>query len=179
MSETERTMLDRVHQRYSQTNPGNGPRYTVAEHVRLYPGFAGYGRKERMRTADALVVDAWASSGHLVHGIEVKCSRSDWLTELKDLSKADAWRPYVDHWWVAVSDPSIVRAGELPADWGLLVPFTTPSTLLQRRPRVYGPAASLKVRKQAPYIGKSQWPFELVVTYGKAVRRTTERRLVP
>ncbi|GAA4120556.1 hypothetical protein GCM10022215_24320 [Nocardioides fonticola] len=55
------------------------------------------------------------------HGHEVKVSRSDWLTELRDPSKADAFRPYVHGWWLVAADASIVR-DDLPAGWGLMVP---------------------------------------------------------
>jgi hypothetical protein len=50
----------------------------------------------------------------------VKVSRSDWLRELKDPSKAAEFIPYMNCWWLAVSDKRIVRPGELPDDWGLL-----------------------------------------------------------
>ncbi|MGV7669122.1 hypothetical protein PJN91_17265 [Mycobacterium kansasii] len=36
---TERQMLDYLHKRYTQTNPGNGPRYACAEHVKDAAGF--------------------------------------------------------------------------------------------------------------------------------------------
>lgn len=117
---TERDMLDALRRRYSK-NHGNGPRYVYAEHVRNQCGFGGwYGKDElRLRTIDALVIDLWPSSGHVIEGFEVKVSRSDWLTELKDPSKAEAFRPYCHRWWLVVPDVNIVR-DDLPEGWGLL-----------------------------------------------------------
>lgn len=156
---TERSMLDLIHQRYSKVNPGNGPRYVVAEHVRNQCGFGGYWGTGPLRTADALVVDLWPSSGHLVHGFEVKVSRSDWLTELKDPEKAEAFRPYCDHWWLAVPDAAIVR-DDLPVGWGLLA---------------LAPNGSLRVRHRADKIDRQPMPFEMTAAWLRAVAKTATR----
>lgn|GEM_PF-602132 len=73
------------------------------------------------RHADAVAVGLWPSRGLLIEGIEIKVSRSDWLSELKNPKKADAIAKYCDRWWLAAGDESIVQPGELPANWGLLV----------------------------------------------------------
>lgn len=62
-----------------------------------------------------------ASRGRGIDAHELKVSRSDWLRELDDPAKADAWWPYCTRWWV-VAPPGIVRDGELPAGWGLMEP---------------------------------------------------------
>lgn len=64
----------------------------------------------------------YRSKRHALHGFEVKVSRSDWLRELKAPSKSVAISSYCDYWWLAVSGPDIVKPGELPPEWGLLVP---------------------------------------------------------
>lgn len=71
------------------------------------------------RYADAVAVNLWQSRGHAIHGFEIKVSRSDWLRELKDPSKAEPVYRYCDHWWI-VAPKGIVKAGELPPNWGLL-----------------------------------------------------------
>ena len=152
---TERMMLDLIHKRFSATNPGNGPRYVVAEHVRNQCGFGGYNGDGRLRTVDALVVDLWPSSGNEIHGIEVKVSRSDWLTELKDPDKAEAFRPYCDRWWLAVPDASIVR-DDLPPEWGLLV--------------VSG--GTLRARRRAPKFARHSMPFGMTAAWIRAVAKT-------
>lgn len=117
---TERDMLDRLNNRYASSN-GNGIRYARAEHVRVTAGF------DARRTCDYMALDLWPGgygakrTGPMLHGHEVKVSRSDWLTELRDPEKAEAFRRYCDFWWLVVSEKSIVKVGELPIGWGLMV----------------------------------------------------------
>ena len=130
---TERSMLDALRRRYS-ARAGNGPRYIFAEHIRNQCGFGGYWGLDglKLRTADALAIDLWPSSGHQIHGFEVKVSRSDWLTELKDPEKAEAFRPYCHGWWLVVPDVTIVR-DDLPDGWGLLALDKSGELRIKRR----------------------------------------------
>ena len=129
---TERDVLDLLNRRYSET-VGNGPRWARAEHVRDRLGF------DARRTADYVAMQLWPGMPHGVnlalHGHEVKCSRSDWLTELRDPDKAEAFRPYMHYWWLVVSDPAIVKPGELPAGWGLMVVTGNGLRVKHRAPR--------------------------------------------
>lgn len=117
---TERDMLDRLNVGYGAYN-GNGFRYARAGHVRVTAGF------DARRTCDYMALDLWPGgyglrrTGPLLHGHEVKVSRSDWLTELRDPDKAEAFRRHCDFWWFVVSDRDIVKVGELPDRWGLIV----------------------------------------------------------
>lgn len=80
---------------------------------------AGYAK----RRVDAMAFCIWPSRGLEVHGVEIKASRSDWLVELKKPEKAEqSAYCYCDKWWIAVTDAEIVKEGELPSTWGLLVP---------------------------------------------------------
>lgn len=122
---TERNMLDALASRYTQISQGTNDRWVRAEHVRNGTGFYGWsdatGRcTGPLRTADFLAIDTWESKGQRIHGHEVKVSRSDWLHELADPSKAEAFKRYVHHWWLVVPDAKIVRPGELPEGWGVL-----------------------------------------------------------
>lgn len=124
---TERDMLDLLARRYTQRSQGTNDRWVRAEHVRNGVGFHGYSEATGrcndylgLRTADFIALDTYESKGLDVHGHEVKVSRSDWLHELADPTKADAWKRYCNRWWLVVPDASIVRAGELPTGWGLL-----------------------------------------------------------
>src|SRR3546814_12197781 len=74
---------------------GNGYRWAYAEHVKSETGFAIH---KKLRVADAIAIDCWTSKGQEIHGHEVKVSRSDWLAELRDPDKAEAFRPYVNRW---------------------------------------------------------------------------------
>ena len=152
-------VLDLIHQRHS-FDGGNGPRYIVAEHVRNCAGFGGGVGEPALRTADAIVVDLWPSSGNLVHGFEVKVSRSDWLAELRDPSKAEAIRRYCDHWWLVVPDASIVREG-LPEGWGLLA---------------VGSDGRLRKRIDAPRLKREPMPPGFVASLLRASVRTATRQ---
>jgi len=124
---TERQMLDLLGIRYGRQF-GNGDRFAAAEHVRSGAGF------DSKRTADFIAMDLWPSNGLALHGHEVKVSRSDWLTELKDPDKAEAFRPFMDYWWLVVCDAAIVREGELPEGWGLMAPVSGGGSLRTIRP---------------------------------------------
>lgn len=73
------------------------------------------------RTADAIAVGLWPSTGCTLEGFEIKVSRGDWMRELKDGGKSEAFMPYMDFWWL-VAPRDIVTDDELPPSWGLLVP---------------------------------------------------------
>lgn len=76
---------------------------------------------EGNRRADALALHL-TKARPWIDGIEIKVDRSDWLDELDQHTKADAWFGYTHRWWVAVPDPAIVDRAELPDGWGLMVP---------------------------------------------------------
>jgi hypothetical protein len=79
----------------------------------------GTGSTQR-RSADAIAMNLFPSRGLRLHGFEFKASRSDWMRELKDPAKSVPIQRYCDHWWI-VALPDIVRADELPPNWGLYV----------------------------------------------------------
>lgn len=74
------------------------------------------------RSADALAMSLWPSRGLELHGFEIKASRSDWVRERDAPEKAEEIASRCDRWWLVVADESIVKDGELPPTWGLLVP---------------------------------------------------------
>lgn len=150
---TERDLLDLLHRRYSGAGNGPGPRCIVAEHVRNRASF------DANRTADAIMVDTWRSS-LAVHGFEVKCSRTDWLTELRNPGKASAFIPYCHFWWLVVADKSIVR-DDLPDGWGLLVPHG--DTLRAE-------VGAKKRRNPDPL------PLDMIAPILRSVQKTAERR---
>lgn len=73
------------------------------------------------RTADAIVMGLWPSRGLHLAGVEIKCSRNDWLRELKNPDKAEQIARLCDKWWIAIPDARIVLDGELPDTWGLIL----------------------------------------------------------
>lgn len=125
---TEAELTDALYERYNVRH-GNGQRYAVAAQVRSHAGF------DARRTADFVAMDLWPSMGLTLHGHEIKVSRSDWLRELKDPSKAAEFIPYMNTWWVVVSDARIVRSGELPDDWGLMAMRGGLLAIVRKAPR--------------------------------------------
>lgn len=155
---TERTMLDKLNSRYGKFN-GNGIRYARAEHVKVSAGF------NSRRICDYMALDLWPGgygpmAGPKLHGHEVKVSRSDWLTELRDPEKAEAFRRYCDYWWLVVSDKLIVKTGELPDGWGLMV----------------AAGQTLRVVTPAPLNETVEpMPRQVQATFSRAVTKTTLR----
>lgn len=95
-------------------------RYPTAEYAVAFEVANATGAA-RARAADCVAMACWPSRGLRIIGHEIKVSRSDWQKELADPSKAEAIAKYCDEWFVVAGDSKIVREGELPASWGLLV----------------------------------------------------------
>lgn len=71
------------------------------------------------RHADAVSIGIWPSTGHQIHGFEVKVSRTDFLNEMKDPAKSQAIFRYC-HRWSLATPPGLVSSDELPPNWGLV-----------------------------------------------------------
>lgn len=71
------------------------------------------------RYADAVAVGLWRSHGHRIEGIEVKVSRADSLSEMKQPEKSSPVFEFCDRWWLACPK-DMVKPDELPSTWGLL-----------------------------------------------------------
>jgi hypothetical protein len=93
--------------------------WAVFEEVRSETGWT---QGKTTRSADMIALGLWRSKGISLHGFELKVSRSDWLREKVDPEKSEPFRKFVDRWWIVAGDENIVRPGELPAGWGLIVP---------------------------------------------------------
>ncbi|QSN19679.1 hypothetical protein I3U41_17385 [Mycobacteroides abscessus subsp. abscessus] len=155
---TEREMLDLLASRYTSIRQGTiADRWVRAEHV---PSALGY---EQKRIADFIAADKYPGnpygSGLAFHGHEVKVSRSDWLTELRDPTKAEAFKPYMHHWWLVVPDSSIVKPTELPEGWGLLVKSGN----------------VLRAKVKAPRLSPEALPMDLAISMMASAARTAHR----
>ncbi|MET3648060.1 hypothetical protein [Phyllobacterium ifriqiyense] len=74
----------------------------------------------RIKTyADAVSIGIWPSTGHQVHGFEVKVSRTDFLNEMKNPGKSMPIFKHC-HRWSLVCPQGMVKSDELPPNWGLL-----------------------------------------------------------
>ncbi|MFF2054133.1 hypothetical protein ACFVU2_21180 [Leifsonia sp. NPDC058194] len=153
---TERDMLDLLLDRYMARRPGTyADRWVRAEHVRAR--LDGYASGPQ-RIADFIAADKYASTLAL-HGHEVKVSRSDWLTELRDPTKAEAFKRYMHHWWLVVPRRDIVKPDELPEGWGLMVKS----------------GKGLRAAVKAPRLNPEPLPVELTITLMSAAAKTAHR----
>lgn len=150
----ERAMLDLLLDRYTSIRRGStSDRWIRAEHVGSNMG------NDSKRIADFIAVDKYPSSGLALHGHEVKVSRADWLSELRTPAKAESFTRYMNYWWLVVPDSTIVKQGELPAGWGLLVKS----------------GDKLRARVPAPKLAPAPLPIELSLSLTSAAVRTANR----
>lgn len=106
---TEARVLHALSQRFAS------PAYVFMQGVRNSTGYSG-----EVREADALAFSVWPSRGLELHGFEVKCSRNDWLRELKDPAKAEKIAKWCDRWWLVAPQGVLSGASELPSAWGFI-----------------------------------------------------------
>lgn len=92
------------------------PEYAWFEEMRNGTGFS----RRQDRTADAMAFGTWPSRGLLLHGFEVKVSRSDWLREKKQPEKSVELQRFCDHWWLVTTEGCVLDVGEIPVTWGWL-----------------------------------------------------------
>lgn len=157
---TERDMLNLLLDRYTAIRKGTiADRWVRAEHVKSSLGYS-----DGDRIADFIAGDkyggGYAGEKLALHGHEVKVSRSDWLTELRDPTKANAIKRYMHHWWLVVPDASIVKPGELPEGWGLLAPDAT---------------GKLRAKKSAPRLQPEAPPLAFIISLMSSAARTAHR----
>ncbi len=107
----------------------NEKAYVLLPHVRNTTGYS-----DLQTTADAICFGLWPSRGIEVEGFEIKCSRQDWLTEVRNPAKADAIAKMCDRWWLVVADGQIVKDDELPPTWGLYVLKGSALTIHKKAP---------------------------------------------
>lgn len=100
-----------LHEAVRNTYPA--PNFMYLKEVRDATGF------DAVRSADAIAIGMYRSCGRLIHGFEMKVSRTDWQKELKNAAKAESLMRYCHRWSLIVPDASIVHPGELPTTWGL------------------------------------------------------------
>lgn len=120
--EDTKQLIDALRNKYDD----NGFSYAFLEQVSDGTGY------KCNRWADALAVQLWESRGLEIIGFEVKVSRQDWLKELKQPDKADAIAKYCHQWYLVLGDENILHFGELPANWGLMVPHTKKSLKINK-----------------------------------------------
>ncbi len=97
------------------------PEYATLEEVRNATGRLKKRHGKQPRYCDLLAMGLWPSMGLELIGFEVKVSRQDWLNEIKDEKKSVAISQMCDRWYLVVPTEKIVKEGELPSGWGMIV----------------------------------------------------------
>jgi hypothetical protein len=111
---TEAELIRMLRQRHTRPGNGGSGEYAFLTQVRDAAGFSG------SRTLDIVTLSLWPSRGMELHGYEVKVSRADWIRELHEPAKAEAFVQRLDRFSLVAADEAIVAPGELPPQWGLL-----------------------------------------------------------
>ncbi|MGP5262766.1 MULTISPECIES: hypothetical protein [Glutamicibacter] len=151
---TERDMLNLLTLRYNTERRGTiADRYVRAEHVRSTQNLGRI-----VSIADFIAVDKYSTKQALI-GHEVKVSRADWLTELKDPAKSERIKRFCTYWFLVVPDESIVRPDELPEGWGLMAKAGN----------------RLRIKHQAPKLAPEPMTLDFVAGLTSAVQRTAFR----
>lgn len=135
MSDTEATLMlnSLLCAKYSERAGagGQGAKYVLLSEAPDNSSWAG-------RRCDLIAIGVWSSTGNPIIGHEVKASRSDWLRELQEPEKAEAFTKYCTRWYV-VAMPGVVKPEELTANWGLMEPTKNGKRLVIRRQAAKNP----------------------------------------
>lgn len=148
---TTSDLTHRIYRKYDTSEDAVTNKYIVATQVRP---MGSHGDS----TADAVVIGNWPSVGYEIQGFEVKVSRADALNDLKNPKKCMLTKQYCHRWWLVVASESMVKDGELPDDWGLMVAH----------------GIGLKVVKEAPPLE----PVPLTVQFMSGLMRVNKRELI-
>lgn len=111
------------------------PAYTYLTEVRDATGF------DCVRSADGIAIGMYRTCGRLLHGFEIKVSRTDWQKELSHPAKSESLLRYCHRWALIVPDEKIVKAGELPPTWGMGVPVQSRKNALPKINWIVNPPA--------------------------------------
>lgn len=87
-------------------------KYVLLEEVRDKAGYSA------SRSADYIVMGLWPSRGLSLQGIELKSSRTDWLSEFKKPAKAENIFQYCDYFWLLTEGFDVAKKEEIPETWG-------------------------------------------------------------
>lgn len=140
---------------------------------------AEIGSPDGTRRADAIWAPFTHAGGGLI-GYEVKVSRSDLATEIRDPAKCDPWARYCTQWYIAVSDPAICEGLDVPEHWGIVGPpsgrRTVSPTIIRKAPVLHPIETGPGWKRIAAYSAQrhaareARWRYDL-----EAAQRETAR----
>jgi hypothetical protein len=144
---SESDLIERLRVRYTEKS-GNGEGWAFIPKVRSAAAF------DARRTIDAYAMGLWPSRGLPLIAFEIKSSRSDWQRELKNPAKAEEFCELADYFYLVVGDKDIVKPGELPETWGLLVPHGQGLKAQVEAPRLR-PTSDGRIKELPPNFNRS------------------------
>jgi hypothetical protein len=133
------------------------------------------------RRADAVAFSLWPSRGLDLYGFEIKISRSDLSSEVRNPEKAEAIQRFCDLWWL-VTPPGLTSDMDLlPTTWGVLevdgrgVRVTKQAPRLTPEPMTRNVIAAMfrAFHETVPYLRENFIPADSVK--GEIERRAQER----
>jgi len=109
-SKKTQNLIDKLREKYPHPNKA---------FISEFRGGTGWERESR---ADAIAMDLWPSKGLELIGFELKTSRQDWLSELRNKDKCESIKQFCDRWYIVYDDQRIVKdwIDKIPEDWGLM-----------------------------------------------------------
>jgi len=94
------------------------PEFSLLFEVRNQTGYS----RGTERYADAVCMSLYPHKGIYLSGFEFKVSRQDLMNELQHPEKHATIAKICNYWWLVLGDSKIIKDGELPESWGLMVP---------------------------------------------------------
>lgn len=87
------------------------------------------------RYADAVAMSLWPSRGLSINGFEIKVSKQDFMSEIKNPDKSVPVQQYCDFWWV-VAPAKAVDETLLPENWGWIEVYETQLRVKKNAPKL-------------------------------------------
>jgi hypothetical protein len=133
------------------------------------------------RRADAVWLDITDRERPLVEVHEIKTSRADLVSELRQPEKSAAWMQRANRFWLTVPQPALVADLSIPEEWGVLaLPFGSLPVVLREAPPLT-PTVSFR-RNAGAYVRRNavaRWRFDGEYPRVVSGRYTVASRLRP
>jgi hypothetical protein len=87
------------------------------------------------RFIDAIVASVFPSRGLWLAGVEIKVTKTDWRSELRDPDKSACIMRFCRYWYMACP-VGIIPIGEVPEAWGLVEVRADGATIVKKAERL-------------------------------------------
>jgi hypothetical protein len=133
----------------------------------------------RSRRADAVWLDITDRQRPLVEVHEIKVSRADLVSELRQPEKSAVWMRQSHRFWLTVPDPALIDGLALPQEWGVLALPSRSIPVVVRAAPPLTPQVAVR-RDLSDYVhhnAETRWRFDGVRFRAVAGRYTVASRL--